>query len=116
MYACKLQSESQIHMQRAIKVASNTLGDVHGNRMLYWPPCSHNTSDSLKSDATEAENVNNIIYKVKPVRQKCVGLDHQTAVTVYSLRWRDKEAYCCHCGGKKQAHYHVITRYFHEIT
>lgn len=107
MYASKLQSESQIHRQLAKKFVSSTHCDVHGNRILYWPPRRHNTSDSFKSAATEPENVKTIIYKVKPMKQKCVCLDNETALTVYILRWRDTEACCRHPRGKEMAHDHV---------
>lgn len=82
MYACKLQSESEIYMQKDKRFASNTLWEVRGNKILYWLPCSHQSSDTLKCAATEPENVNTVIYKVTPMKQKCVCLDNQNELTV----------------------------------
>lgn len=52
-----IDANSQIHIQKARKLASNPYFDVHGNRILYWPPatidtCGYNTSYSLNYVAT----------------------------------------------------------------
>lgn len=85
MYTCKLQSGSQIHIQKARKLASNPYFDVHENRILYWPPattdpCGYSTSYSL--NFLPLGKKMSIIYKAQTfMKMKLFCLDNSMTLT-----------------------------------